>query len=224
MSRATFAVLLLAALSACAAPSVAVKKGFDLSRSGRVAVIGFRDYPGRRGSGEIVAGAFEQALLARGWDVVERDQVKELLGERRFGGRLGAERAKRLGAKLGVDALVYGRVTDLAVPREAFVRGASVSERVEPLYRRREDRVRRPDGTWVNEDREIFTGWRRTRVVRNDPRAVDVEGRLGVSARMVSASDGSVLWSGSEAVDASSFADAADDLASSILKAVAARR
>ena len=46
--------------------SVTVKPGFDFSRVKRVAVVSFSDYPRLAGSGEIVTGAFEQALLAAG--------------------------------------------------------------------------------------------------------------------------------------------------------------
>jgi hypothetical protein len=123
-----------------------------------------------------------------------------------------------------VDAVVFGRVTDLAAPRSRVVHDRVVSDRREPVYARRPARVRRADGSWVAVTHVYVAGYRDVRRVRRGDYAVHFDGRLGVNARMVDARDGSILWSGSDEAESDSFEDAADAVATAILKAVAARR
>ena len=67
------------------------------------------------GSGEILSGAFEQELLAAGCEVVERAQVDRVLREKKLSAD--TKSAKKIGETLGVDALLFGRITDFREPR-----------------------------------------------------------------------------------------------------------
>ena len=203
LSRAARVSFLVLLLGACATANVAINRSFDFSRVKRVAIVGFSDYPRRPGSGEIVTGAFEQSLLAAGYDLLERAQVAKVLQEQKLSGRLDPKTAAAMGRLLGVDALILGRITDLAEPRDAVARVDVVGEHVEPRYRHRG-----------------VPGYAPVRVVRREQHPYTIDGRLGVSARMVYVGTGEVVWSGSDSTQASSFEECAQILSDAILKAV----
>ncbi len=214
-----YALASLLLLGACATANVAVKSGFDFSRVKRVAVVGFSDYSNRGGSGEILSGAFEQGLLAAGYNLVERAQVDQLLREKKLSAS-DPKAAKEIGRLLGVDALLLGRITDFREPREKLTHADVVDTHQDPVYVRKTKRVQNPDGTVGTTEETVIQGYRTTRVVRREPRAVTAYGRLGVSARLVFVPTGEVLWSGSDAASVYSFEESARSVADSILKAV----
>jgi len=213
------APLLAVLFGACATANVAINRSFDFSRVKRVAVVGFSDYPKQGGSGEIVTGAFEQSLLAAGYDLVERAQVSRVLQEKKLSGQLDPKTAAAVGKLLGVDALVLGRITDLAEPRDTVVKIDVVDEHLDPIRRRRTRRVQQ-NGVWTDVQEDVIDGYRTTRVVRKEPRTYTVDGRLGVSARMVYVGTGEIVWSGSDSTRAMTLEDSALGLADAILKAV----
>lgn len=204
---------------ACATATVAVKSDFDFRAVKRVAVVGFSDYPNQPGSGEVLSGAFEQNLIAAGYDLVERSQVDKVLREQKLSA--GDTKAiKRLGASLGVDALLFGRITDFRKPRERLTRSDVVDTFQDPIHIRRTTTRRNPDGTAGNVETSEIHGYRTRRVVRREPRTVTIYGRLGVSARLVLVSTADVLWVASDASSVYTFEDSARSIADSILKAV----
>jgi hypothetical protein len=211
--------LLLAALAAaCASASVVIKPGFDFSVVKRVAVVRFADYPRRRGSGDLVTGAFEQGLLAAGYDVIERSRVDEVLRGKNLGA-LDAKALSKLGKTLGVDAFVAGQITDFREPREETVYQDVVDTHNDPVYVRRKRQTTK-DGRAVEVEESVLEGYRTTRVLRREPRTMTVDGRLGLSARLVHSADGQVLWSGSDVRRIYSIEEGARDLAGAILDAV----
>lgn len=214
-------LLLAAALSlaACGTATVAIKSDFEFAKVQRVAVMGFSDHSGRPGSGEVLSGAFEQGLLSAGYGLVERDQVEKILREKKLSAR-DPKAAKLLGKVLGVDALLFGRITDYREPREVLTRADVVDTHQDPIYVRRTKRVQQADGTYASTEVTELQGYRTTRVVRREPRTVTTYGRLGVSARLVFVPTGEVLWTGSDASSVYTFEEAARSVADSILKAV----
>jgi hypothetical protein len=206
-------------LGACATATVAIKTDFDFTRVKRVAVVGFSDYAGRPGSGETLSGAFEQDLLAAGYDLVERAQVDKILREKKMTAS-DPKAAKEIGRLLGVDALLFGRITDFREPREVLTRADVVDTHQDPIYVRKTRRVQNPDGTAGTTEETVIQGYRTTRTVRREPRTVTTYGRLGVSARLVFVPTAEVLWSGSDATSVYTFEEAARSVAGSILKAV----
>ena len=213
-------LLAAAALGACATANVAINRRFDFSKVRRVAVIGFKDYPGHGGSGDLVTGAFERSLIAAGYDVVERGQVAKVLAERKFSGKPDARATKAIGESLGVDALLFGQITDLAEPRSRVVEVDVVDDRSDPIYVRRTRRVQQPDGSSAEVAEEVVQGYKTTHIVRREPRTYTTDGRLGASARLVYVPTAGVLWSGSDSTIAYSFEDGARGVADGILKAV----
>ncbi len=219
MNRYRLALLATLILGACATATVAIKATFDFTRVKRVAVVGFSDYPGHPGSGEILSGAFEQGLLAAGYDLVERAQVDKILREKRLS-PTDARAAKEIGRVLGVDALLFGRITDFREARETLTHVDVVDSHEDPIYVHRTRRVQNADGTPGTTEETEIQGYRTTRVVRREPRAVTQYGRLGVSARLVFVATEEVLWSGSDVTSVFTFEDSARSVADSILKAV----
>ena len=210
------AVLLLAA---CGTASVAVKSGFDFSKVKRVAVVGFSDYPRQAGSGEILSGAFEQELLQAGYSLVERAQVEQVLREKKLVAD-DPKATKKIGQVLGVDALLFGRITDFREPREHLTEAEVVDTYQDPIYVRKTKTTVNGDGTANKTETTDIQGYRTRRVVRREPRTVTQYGRLGVSARLVFTQTGEVLWSGSDVSSVYSFEESARSVADSILKAV----
>ena len=219
MLRPLPALLACLALGACATATVAVKAGFDFGRVKRVAVVGFTDYPNRPGSGEILSGAFDQVLLAAGYDLVERAQVDKILNEKKLAAS-DPKSAKQIGQLLGVDALLFGRITDFRDSREALTHVDIVDTHDDPIYVHKTRHIQNPDGTAGTTEETVIQGYRTTRVVRREPRTVTTYGRLGVTARLVFVPTGEVLWSGSDATSVYSFEESARSVADSILKAV----
>lgn len=206
-------------LGACATATVAIKTDFDFTRVKRVAVMGFADHPAQPGSGESLSGAFEVELLAAGYNLVERSQVDKVLREKKLSAG-DAKAAKIVGKLLGVDALLFGRITDFHEPRETIRHADVVDVSQDPIYVRKNRTVRNADGTSATTEETVLTGYRTTRVVRREPRAITTYGRLGVSARLVYVPTGEVLWSGSDAGSVYTFEESARSVAGSILKAV----
>lgn len=207
------------ALGACGKAAVAVKSDFDFARVKRVAVVGFSDFSRHPGSGETVSGAFEQALLSAGYDLVERGEVEKVMREKKLSAA-DMKAARTVGRLLGADALLFGRITDFREPRESLTRADVVDTRQDPIYARRTRRVQQPDGTFASTEVVELQGYRTTRVVRREPRAVTTYGRLGVTVRLVYVATGEVLWSGSDSTSVYSFEESARSVAGSILKAV----
>lgn len=204
---------------ACATATVAIKADFDFAKVKRVAVVGFADYGGRSGTGDVLAGAFEQGLITAGYGVLERAQVDKVLQERNLSAD-NPKDAKRIGKILGVDALMFGRITDFREPRETLVDAEVVDTFQDPVYVRRTKTVQNADGTTGKSEVTEIQGYRTKRIIRREPRTVTQYGRLGVSARLVFVSTGEVLWSGSDVSSVYSFEESARSVADSILKAV----
>ncbi len=219
MLRPRFVLAALLLLGACATATVAIKSDFDFKLVKRVAVVGFSDYANHPGSGETLSGAFEQGLLLAGYDLVERAQVDKILREKKLSAS-DPKAAKEIGRLLGVDALLFGRITDFREPREVLTEADVVDTHQDPIYVRRIKHVQNADGTAGTTEETELQGYRTTRVVRREPRTVTTYGRLGVSARLVFVPTAEVLWSGSDVSSVYSFEESARSMADSILKAV----
>jgi hypothetical protein len=213
-------IAVMIVLSGCSTANIAINRNFDFSRIKRVAVISFKDYPGRSGSGDIVAGAFQQSLLNAGYGVVERDQVAKILQEKKFTGNLEPGMAKTVGEILGVDALLLGQITDLAEPYSSIVKVDVVSDHSDPIFVRRTRRIQQSDGSWREIGEDVIQGYKTTHTIHREPRTYIISGRLGVSARLVYVGNGEILWSGSDSTNVTSFEESSRVLSDAILKAL----
>jgi hypothetical protein len=208
-----------ALLGACSTANIAVNKSFDFSRVKRVAVIGFKDAPRGPGTGDAVTSAFEQSLLAAGYDVLDRATVAAAVGGKP--GPLDAKTAKAAAAKLGVDALVMGQITGFANARETKVKVDVLESYNDPVYETRVMHTVDQNGVPVDLVDKVVVGHRRGQRYRKEPRSYTVPGKLAVSARMVHPETGAMVWSGTDETDAA-YPDAPRAVADDILKAVKA--
>ena len=217
--RALGLSLIAAALAACSTANIAVNKSFDPSRVNRVAVVAFKDAPRGAGTGEAVTSAFEQALLAAGYDVLDRGAVAAALGGRK--GPLDAKTSKDVASKLGVDALVMGQITAYAPQKQTTVKVDVLKNYNDPVYETRVAHTVDANGVPIDVVEKVVVGHRRGQRYRKEPRAYTDPGKLAVSARMVYPGTGAVVWSGTDATD-SADADAPRTIADGFLKAVKA--
>jgi TolB-like protein len=218
VNRRALAVLLGAALlGACSTANIAVNKSFDFSRVKRVAVVGFKDAPHGPGTGDAVTSAFEQSLLAAGFDVLDHASVAAAVGGKP--GPLDAKTAKAAAAKLGVDALVMGQITGFANARETKVNVDVLGNYDDPVYETRVMHTVDQNGAPIDLVDKVVVGHRRGQRYHKEPRSYTVPGKLAVSARMIYPANGAMVWSGTDETDAV-YPDAARAIADDVLKAV----
>lgn len=98
-------------LQGCA-NQIAVNKNYDYTKVSKIAVIGFsglKEYPG---VGTAMANEFNYALLNCGFNVVERENLNQILGEQSFSqsGAVAQKDIKSLGKLIGADLVVAGIV------------------------------------------------------------------------------------------------------------------
>lgn len=212
--------VLAASLCACAGANVAINKNFDFSTVKRVAVLSFKDFPRRKNSGEGLATAFDQSLLAAGYSVAERSQILKVQQDQHFNGNLDPKTSKALAAALGVDALVYGQVTDCSEPKQQTTKVNVVNDQSTPTYTHVVHHVQLADGTWTDISSDVPSGTAVHRTTHQETHSYTVSGHLAVSARMVSGTRGEVAWSATSDTTAYDFNDASRELTDNIMKAL----
>ncbi|HXT00105.1 MAG TPA: hypothetical protein VN915_05485 [Elusimicrobiota bacterium] len=214
-----FLLLAAAALAACSSANVSLNKGFDYSKIHRVAVVTFKDAPRGGGTGAAVTSAFEQSLLAAGYDVLDSATVSSALGGRK--GPLDARAAKDVAGKLGVDALVMGQITAFANAKATTVKVDVLENYNDPVYQTQVIHTVDQNGVPMDVVQKTIVGRRRGQRYRKEPRSYTQPGKLAISAKMVYPATGAMVWSGSDATD-TDYPDAARAVADDVLKAVKA--
>jgi len=220
-----FLGLASAVLAACGSPAVVlVSPDYNPAQVRRVALAGFADFPGAAGSGEMAAGAFEKYLLLAGYRLVERRQAVSLLRERdlQLSDDVDPGRVKDAGRILGVDALVFGSLTDFKSASEQTVMVDMPHDEVDPLYGQIST-TRRVGDARVTTVQNVVTGYATTRTDVVVPQTQFLPASAGVSARLVDARSGEVLWSVSAAGDGDSLGAALETASSRAMQAVAKR-
>ena len=174
---ALFLPLLMAFLSACVTPKVAVNPRADFSAIKRVAVISFNG-----ANGDLAADLLTQSLLSRGADVIERQKLTSVMREQSLTAATSFDQstAKQLGKLLGVDALFVGTVAE-STPQANYL----VSNSSNPIV----TNVTQVSNTSVYSEGSVM----------GMPNSQLLSTTAGVTliARMVDVQTGSVLWSAS---------------------------
>jgi len=204
------APLLLCA--ACAAPAtIFVSPQYNPASIHTVAVLGFTDYPGASGSGQMVSQIFEPYLLPLGYNLIERQQVQSVLQEQSFdlSGAVDMATAQQVGKLLGADALVMGSLTYFTDTNQQTVMVDMPQEHARPIFG--------PTG----KGRVGIVGmntWQTNNIV---PQTETTPAEVGISVRMVSVATGEVLWTGTVSSTGSDLASAAQDASQSLAQALA---
>jgi len=117
--RTRLAVGFLATVALCAAGCRAsgesvVKPGYDFGKVKRLAVLEVQGAGGDRAGREFVADLFGFELLSRGYDVLERTQIKSILAEQEFAASklTTAAGAAEAGKLLNVDAAMIVNIPE----------------------------------------------------------------------------------------------------------------
>lgn len=213
----------LIACAGCATPAtVIVSPGYDASRVNRVALVRVQDFPGMAGSGDAAASIFEKYLILGRYRLVERRQVGEVMGEQALGaaGGIDPATARRLGKVLGVDALVFGSLSDYTDSRDRTVIVDVPQEHIEPVYGEVETTVRQGNVT-QRTTQPVITGYTFHQHDEFVPEVETVPAHVGLSVRLVDAQSGEVLWSASASSDGDDLTAATEDASSRIMSAVA---
>ncbi|MBU1078744.1 MAG: CsgG/HfaB family protein [Spirochaetes bacterium] len=201
---------------------VVISPRYDPAQVQRVALIGFVNYPGIEGSGEVTASIFEKYLLSGGYTLVERRQVSEILKEQalQVSGALEQSTLRKIGRLLGVNALVIGSINDFNDPREQTVLVDMPLEHSSPVYGEVETTHKDGDTT-VRTKQKVITGYNFSRTSRIVPQLQQVPAHVGLSARLVDVETGEVLWSASASAQGDFLSEATEKASAQIMKAVA---
>jgi hypothetical protein len=208
-------------LSGCAGSPVALRKGYDQARVHRVAVFGFQDFPGYPGSGQMVASVFEKSLLNHDFFVVERREIDKLIEEQKLQQTdvIDAKSARAIGEILGVDGILLGTVNTLRgefVDRTTVPTYETISE---PVYRT--DYVTRKIGDHTGiVPVQVIDSYRTYQKVSTQVETDYWPAEIGATVRMVDVETGELLWVGSHSEQGMNLQEAADDLATRIVREV----
>lgn len=171
------ALPLLTLFTACTAPQIAVNPRADFSSIKRVAVLPFNGV-----KGELAADLLTQSLVARGADVVERQQLDAVMREQSLSSSSSFDpaTARQLGKLLGVDALFVGTVAESIPPSTYLVSSAN-----DPLM----TGITRVSGGNVYSEGSVL-GLPNTQLL-------STTANVSLVSRMVDVETGSILWSAS---------------------------
>ncbi|MFH1380522.1 MAG: CsgG/HfaB family protein [bacterium] len=170
-----FITALIFCLHGCA-PTAAVKKGYDFSRIKKVAVLPFE---GGGVTGKIVADDFIRQLLLSDIEVVEREHIEHLLREQNLDAYSfqDAEIMHKAAETLGVDAFFTGTVSYFkADQRFLIMMNNDENLIIQPVIQ-------------LNSN-----NYRKEKQFEEDSYVIYVGAAVSVSARLVDARTGSVVW------------------------------
>ena len=167
--------LLILLAAACAGPKIALNPRADFGSINRVAVMTFSGE-----KGDVAADLLAQSLVARGAQVVERQQLSALMEEQQLSssGKLDPATVKRLGRLLGVDALFMGTVAE-STPPSSYI----VSQNQGSVYRN----VNEVSGSNARPGGAV-PGLESSQMV-------NISASVSLVSRLVEVETGSVMWS-----------------------------
>jgi hypothetical protein len=172
---------LLGALTACSSGTSFVKPDYDFNTVGRVAVL-ISMNAGNPGQQQEIADLFAMQVLQKGYDVVDRANLADLINEAAFQNESGIT-SPEMRAKLAIRNVSAVVVVNVSTPSTYMVPPSSESYWVRGHWR--------PDyyGGWVWEPGH----WE----VRQRPGYVAQNGEdISITAKMLDVQTGSLLWAG----------------------------
>jgi hypothetical protein len=208
-------------MSGCATtPAVAiVSSHYDPTTVFKVAVAGFADFPAAAGSGEMAAGTFEKYLLLGGYRLIGHQQAEQELNGAPLNANLDLASLRRAGQALGVDALVFGSVTDYSDAQETTVMTSVPMEQSTPILGTTET-VQRSGSTVVRTTQATVSGYAYSQTSEVVPETSTIPAHVALSVRMVDAQTGEVLWTASGDSQAPYLSGATEQAAAKIMQAV----
>lgn len=193
-------IFILAVFSGCATgPRVAINRKFDFSKIQRVAVVTFAGPVG-----EAAADFLAQELLSAGVQVVERQRIEVLMKEEKLtiDGFLDPDTVKKIGKKLGIDAVFIGTISGFA-PSQSYVVSTRESSLGLPI----------PIGGKTAYSTGIVPGVPDSAVVTSTT-------YIDVAARMVDIETGALLWAASMNYEGTNVSSVLQDIAIDFVKSL----
>lgn len=216
-----FSAVLAGFQAGCAPPAVVVvNPNHDAAKIRRVALVGVSDYPGISGSGGVVASVLDKYLL-QAYNLVERRRVTEILKEQttQAAGTIDPATMHKLGQILGVDALVFGDLTDYMEARDRTVMMDMPQEHSDPIWGRvTKEKV--VDGVKTTVEEDVITGYNRYTTAMYVEKVDTQPAHVGMSVRLVDIETGEVIWSASSDSEGADAGDAAEKASSKLVTAV----
>lgn len=209
MTRELLLAALAAVFCACSGGDSVIKKDYNWAAFKRVGVIPSKNNPKSLAGVEDV---FAKHLMRYGFSVVEREKIEYLLSEQKLtldGVFAGAPDGRKPGDILGVDAVLIVQIMAFNPNRKEMVSFDRTDKTEEPVFR--QVREKGPDGKFTEHLKQV--GTKVSYRDKNVPQLVGYSAQVSVTARLVDAWTGEVLWAGSREGDGPSVLSAVEDSA-----------
>jgi hypothetical protein len=126
----------------------------------------------------------------------------------------------RLGKILGVDALIFGSLTDYRDAQEQTVMVDEPQESTEPIYGSVAT-IQRSGGAVVKTSQQVVTGYQTSTTDQVVPEVETLPAHAGMAVRLVDEGTAEVLWSASASSEGSDPAAAIEKASAALMQAVA---
>jgi hypothetical protein len=198
-----------------------VSRNYDPTTIFKVAVASFSDNPSAAGSGEMAAGVFEKYLLLGGYRLIGHQQATQALSgqQLQLSESLDLASLRQVGQELGVDALVFGTVTDYSDAQETTVMTSMPLEQSTPILGTTET-VQHTGHTVVHTTQEVVSGYAYSQTSQVVPETSTLPAHVGLSVRLVDTQTGEVLWTASGDSQAPYLSGATEQASAKIMQAV----
>lgn len=166
-------IVILAFLSSCVSPNIAVNKNADFSKVKRVAVLDFKGPQGNAAS-EIMT----ITLLKYGVDVVERQELNSVLKEIDLNksNLIDDSTRKKIGKLLGVDAIFIGSIINYKPETKYILKQGNSFDSIKEI-----------------KGKNVYT---QAFDPISDSKILETTAEVGLSVRMIDVETGSIMWSG----------------------------
>lgn len=211
--------------SGCVPPAVVfLSPHYTPARIRTVTLAGFQDYFNVAGSGKVAAGIFEKYLLLAGYSLVDRAQAQRVLDNQSeaLSDSVSLITLRKIGEQLGVDAVVFGQLSDFTESSDRTVVEDMPLEQSQPIYGQVKT-IQRNGDTKVITDTNVVTGYSYSQTSVPVQQTEVIPAHVGMSVRLVDVETGELLWSGSASGQGNHLDEAMEAASVQIMKSVAAR-
>lgn len=209
MLKRLLPVILLAGLCACTGGDSVIKRDYNWAAFKRVGVIPSKTNP-RALAG--VEDIFARHLMLAGFSVVERSKIEYLLSEQKMtldGVFAAAPDGRKPGEILGVDAVLVVQIMAYNPQKKNIAVFDDSNRTEEPVYRK--ETLKHKDGTVTESVKQV--GSKVSYRNKNTSQLLGYSAQVSVTARLVDAWSGEILWVGSREAEGPSALSALESSA-----------
>lgn len=216
--------LLAGCLFGCVPPAIVfLSPQYNPARIRSVTLAGFQDCLNVVGSGKVAAGIFEKYLLLAGYGLVDRVQAQRVLDDQSvaLSDSVDLPTLRKIGNQLGVDAVVFGQLSDFTESSDRTVVEDMPLEQSQPIYGQVKTIQHNGDQKVIT-DTMVVTGYSYSTIDVAVQQTETVLAHVGMSARLVDVQTGELLWSGSASGQGAHLNEALEVASEQIMKSVSA--